>query len=171
MAANHVNVSWSIMMFPLSHASHHNACHPCTGAHRRDFLLGIRCGQPAGAHVRFRCSRHRRSLAAPSELARPVDLSCIPARRLASGTGRSRVWPADGCRRSASGRRGVVADDARPEKSSTSVVVLRSRVIRFLEHRICDTRILRSSRNGYGPAFSKTRWESDYREKETGKAW
>jgi transposase len=28
-------------------------------------------------------------------LARPVDLSCIPARRLASGTGRSRVRPAD----------------------------------------------------------------------------
>src|SRR6516165_8984298 len=25
MAANHVNVSWSIMMFLLSHTSHHNA--------------------------------------------------------------------------------------------------------------------------------------------------
>ena len=32
--------------------------------------------------------------------------------KLFAGTGRSRVWPADGCRRSASGRRGVVADDA-----------------------------------------------------------
>src|SRR5215813_4539808 len=74
MAANHVNVSWSIMMFSSCHTSHHNACRPCTGAHRRDFLLGIRCGQPAGAHVRFRCSRHRRSLATPSELARPANL-------------------------------------------------------------------------------------------------
>jgi hypothetical protein len=88
MAANHVNVSGSIMMFLLSHTSHHNACRPCTGAHRRDFLLGIRCGQPAGAHVRFRCSRHRRSLAAPSKLARPVDLSYVPPRPLASGTAR-----------------------------------------------------------------------------------
>ena len=32
---------------------------------------------------------------------------------LRTGTGRPRVWPADGHRRSASGRRGVVADDAR----------------------------------------------------------
>src|ERR1019366_2604327 len=38
-------------------------------------------------------------------------LACVEA--LCTGTGRSRVWPADGCRRSASGRRGVVADDAR----------------------------------------------------------
>ena len=38
-------------------------------------------------------------------------LACAEA--LCAGTGRSRVRPADGHRRSASGRRGVVADDAR----------------------------------------------------------
>ena len=32
---------------------------------------------------------------------------------LCTGTGRPRVWPAVGHRRSASGRRGVIADDAR----------------------------------------------------------
>src|SRR5215210_6678636 len=31
---------------------------PCTGAQRRDFLLGMRRGQPVGAHVPSWCSRH-----------------------------------------------------------------------------------------------------------------
>src|SRR5215467_12074376 len=31
---------------------------PCTGARWRDFLLGIRRGQPVGAHVPSWCSRH-----------------------------------------------------------------------------------------------------------------
>ena len=38
-------------------------------------------------------------------------LACADA--LCTGTGRPRVWPAAGHRRSASGRRGVIADDAR----------------------------------------------------------
>ena len=38
-------------------------------------------------------------------------LACVEA--LCTGTGRSRVWPADGHRGSASERRGVVAGDAR----------------------------------------------------------
>lgn len=47
---------------------------------------------------------------APSRPAWSQTLACAEA--LCTGTGRSRVWPADGHRRSASGRRGVVADDA-----------------------------------------------------------
>src|ERR1019366_10184331 len=43
-------------------------------------------------------------------------LACVEA--LCAGTGRSRVRPAVGCRRSASGRRGVVADDARAREVS-----------------------------------------------------
>src|SRR5262252_7774935 len=31
---------------------------PCTGARWRDFLRGIRRGQPVGAHVPSWCSRH-----------------------------------------------------------------------------------------------------------------
>ena len=108
-----MNVSWSITTFLLSHTSHHNACRPCTGAHRRDFLLGIRCGQPAGAHVRFRCSRHRRSLAAPSELARPVDLSCV--RQAACERYREISKLSVGViARTASGRPEAIADDERP---------------------------------------------------------
>src|SRR5215831_5814781 len=34
------------------------AADPCTGARWRDFLLGIRRGQPVGAHVPSWCSRH-----------------------------------------------------------------------------------------------------------------
>ena len=34
-------------------------CLPRTGARWRNFLLGIRRGQPAGAHVRLRCFKHR----------------------------------------------------------------------------------------------------------------
>ena len=48
---------------------------------------------------------------APSGPAWSQTLACADA--LCTGTGRSRVWPADGRRRSASGRRGVVAGDAR----------------------------------------------------------
>jgi hypothetical protein len=47
---------------------------------------------------------------APSGPAWSQTLACADA--LCTGTGRSRVWPADGHRWSTSGRRGVVADDA-----------------------------------------------------------
>jgi len=53
----------------------------------------------------------RVSASGPPSPAWSKTLACVEA--LCTGTGRSRVWPAEGCRRSASGRRGVVAADAR----------------------------------------------------------
>ena len=53
----------------------------------------------------------------PSGPAWSKTLACAEA--LCTGTGRSRVWPADGHRRSASGRRGAVAGDARDPRSLT----------------------------------------------------
>src|SRR4051812_49583377 len=47
---------------------------PCTGAPRRDFLLGLRHGQLVGAHVPSWCSRHGWTLVAPDELARLASL-------------------------------------------------------------------------------------------------
>src|SRR5215210_6563945 len=69
---------------------------PCTGAQRRDFLLGMRRGQPVGAHVPSWCSRHGWTLVAPDELARLASLQLVATRRLRrvqEGTG----WtPPDG---------------------------------------------------------------------------
>jgi Rhodopirellula transposase DDE domain len=47
----------------------------------RDFLLGIRRGQPAGAHVHLRCSKRRTRLVAPGEPARLVSLRHASTRR------------------------------------------------------------------------------------------
>src|SRR5208282_1502219 len=64
-----------------------------------------------------RCRSHGRQHGRTRYCERPTNpawskkLACAEAR--CTGTGRSRVWPAEGCRRSVSGRRGVVADDAR----------------------------------------------------------
>src|SRR3982751_5967260 len=55
---------------------------PCTGAPRRDFLLGLRRGQPVGAHVPSWCSRHGWTLVAPDELARLASLHPVATRRL-----------------------------------------------------------------------------------------
>src|SRR3982751_3524944 len=55
---------------------------PCTGAPRRDFLLGLRHGQLAGAHVPSWCSGHRWTLAAPNELARLASLQLVATRHL-----------------------------------------------------------------------------------------
>src|SRR4051794_19070860 len=55
---------------------------PCTGAPRRDFLLGMRRGQPVGAHVPSWCSRHGWTLVAPDELARLASLQLVATRRL-----------------------------------------------------------------------------------------
>src|SRR4051794_33639775 len=59
---------------------------PCTGAPRRDFLLGLRHGQLAGAHVPSWCSWHGWTLVAPNELARLASLQRVPTRHL-EGTG------------------------------------------------------------------------------------
>src|SRR3954447_13544034 len=55
---------------------------PCTGAPRRDFLLGMRRGQLVGAHVPSWCSRHGWTLVAPDELARLASLQLVATRRL-----------------------------------------------------------------------------------------
>src|SRR3954467_8809197 len=57
---------------------------PCTGAPRRDFLLGLRRGQLVRAHVPSWCSRHGWTLVAPNELARLASLQLVatsPPRR------------------------------------------------------------------------------------------
>src|SRR3954466_12884286 len=55
---------------------------PCTGAPRRNFLLGLHRGQPVGAHVPSWCSRHGWTLVAPDELARLASLHPVATRRL-----------------------------------------------------------------------------------------
>src|SRR3954471_6702331 len=59
---------------------------PCTGAPRRDFLLGLRHGQLAGAQVPSWRSRHGWTLVAPNELARLASLQLVATRHL-EGTG------------------------------------------------------------------------------------
>src|SRR4051812_34571503 len=46
---------------------------PCTGAPRRDFLLGLHRGQLVRAHVPSWCSGHRWTLVAPNALALSGD--------------------------------------------------------------------------------------------------
>src|SRR4051794_32060275 len=55
---------------------------PCTGARRRDFLLGLRHGQLVRAHVPSWCSRHGWTLVAPDELARLASLQLTATRQL-----------------------------------------------------------------------------------------
>src|SRR5215217_6824887 len=63
---------------------------PCTGARRRDFLLGLRHGQLVRAQVPSWCSRHGWTLVAPDELARLASLQLVATRHL-EGTGGSGV--------------------------------------------------------------------------------
>src|SRR3954470_7724533 len=62
---------------------------PCTGAPRRDFLLGLRHGQLVRAHVPSWCSWHGWTLVAPNELARLASLQLVATRHL-EGTGKTR---------------------------------------------------------------------------------
>src|SRR3954467_10407630 len=55
---------------------------PCTGAPRRDFLLGLRHGQLVRAQVPSWCSGHGWTLVAPNELARLASLQPVATRRL-----------------------------------------------------------------------------------------
>src|SRR4051812_22171824 len=75
---------------------------PCTGAPRRDFLLGMRRGQLVGAHVPSWCSRHGWTLVAPDELARLASLQLVATRRLRRVQGGC-LFTGDG-RRPAEGR-------------------------------------------------------------------
>src|SRR3954452_3890861 len=62
---------------------------PCTGAPRRDFLLGLHRGQLVRAQVPSWCSRHGWTLVAPNELARLASLQLV-ATRHPEGTGGTR---------------------------------------------------------------------------------
>jgi hypothetical protein len=97
---------------------------PCTGTREDggEASAGERIGQPLsrenkivpGADVLINAEgKHGRGhyRERPSDPAWSKTLACVEA--LCTGTGRSRVRPAAGHRRSASGRRGVVAGDAR----------------------------------------------------------
>src|SRR5215210_474339 len=55
---------------------------PCTGAQRRDFLLGLRRGQLVRAHVPSWCSRHGWTPVAPNKLARLASLQLVAPRHL-----------------------------------------------------------------------------------------
>src|SRR3954465_2608558 len=63
---------------------------PCTGAQRRDFLLGLRHGQLVRAQVPSWCSWHGWTLVAPNELARLASLQLVATRHL-EGTGWRRL--------------------------------------------------------------------------------
>src|SRR4051795_5813999 len=61
---------------------------PCTGAQRRDVLLGLHRGQLVGAQVPSWCSWHGWTLVAPNELARLASLQLVATRHL-EGTGQT----------------------------------------------------------------------------------
>lgn len=96
---------------------------PCVGVREGDgeASAGERIGQPwsrespqSRAPTWSETRKATRTKASRESLFGPAwskNLACAEA--LCAGTGRSRAWPADGHRRSASGRRGVVADDGR----------------------------------------------------------
>src|SRR4051794_28510467 len=60
---------------------------PCTGAPRRDFLLGLRHGQLAGAHVPSWCSRHGVDAGCSQRAGPPGELTTCAYQTLAEGTG------------------------------------------------------------------------------------
>src|SRR6187551_3442474 len=67
---------------------------PCTGAQRRDFLLGLHRGQLVRAHVPSWCSRHGWTLVAPNELARLASLQLVATRHLRRVQGLTRAGAA-----------------------------------------------------------------------------
>src|SRR5215210_4952051 len=76
---------------------------PCTGAPRRDFLLGLRRGQLAGAHVPSWCSRHGVDAGCSQRAGPPGELTTCGYQTPAEGTG----WtPPDGP--GSSGRRNTL---------------------------------------------------------------
>src|SRR3954464_9334334 len=60
---------------------------PCTGARRRDFLLGLRRGQLAGAHVPSWCSGHGVDAGCSQRAGPPGELTTCAYQTLAEGTG------------------------------------------------------------------------------------
>src|SRR5215213_2243109 len=66
---------------------------PCTGAQRRDFLLGLHHGQLAGAHVPSWCSRHGVDAGCSRRAGPPGELTTCAYQTLAEGTGWTLVAP------------------------------------------------------------------------------
>ena len=65
----------SAMFFPLhDRRATTTPTDPCTGARRRNFLLGFHRGQPAGAHVPSWCSKHGGKGSLPTGQPVPVSV-------------------------------------------------------------------------------------------------
>src|SRR3954465_12676014 len=62
---------------------------PCTGAPRRDFLLGLRHGQLVGAHVPSWCSGHGVDAGCSQRVGPPGQLTSRSYQTPAEGTGRA----------------------------------------------------------------------------------
>src|SRR3954452_23889390 len=60
---------------------------PCTGAQRRDFLLGLHRGQLVRAHVPSWCSRHGVDAGCSRRAGPPGELTTCAYQTLAEGTG------------------------------------------------------------------------------------
>jgi hypothetical protein len=65
----------------MSHEPPRRLADPCTGARWRDFLLGLRRGQPIGAHVPSWCSRHGVDGGCSRRVGPPDQLTPSPTRR------------------------------------------------------------------------------------------
>ena len=65
----------------------------CTGAQRRDFLLGIRPGQPAGAQVQSWASGNRCKLGSSRRVGPPSQATTSPNPARSGGTGANKVGP------------------------------------------------------------------------------
>src|SRR3954463_16599791 len=60
---------------------------PCTGAPRRDFLLGLRHGQRVGAQVPSWCSGHGWTAGCSQRAGPPGQLTALSDQTAAEGTG------------------------------------------------------------------------------------
>src|SRR4051812_34896768 len=66
---------------------------PCTGAPRRDFLLGLRHGQRVGAQVPSWCSGHGWTAGCSQRAGPPGQLTALSDQTAAEGTGGRLVAP------------------------------------------------------------------------------
>src|SRR3954454_17892202 len=70
---------------------------PCTGARRRDFLLGLRHGQRVGAQVPSWCSGHGWTAGCSQRAGPPGQLTALSDQTAAEGTGRTAPCTASLC--------------------------------------------------------------------------
>src|SRR3954451_17614840 len=66
---------------------------PCTGARRRDFLLGLRHGQRVGAQIPSWCSGHGWTAGCSQRAGPPGQLTALSDQTAAEGTGGRLVAP------------------------------------------------------------------------------